>query len=71
MEAAGISGTDRHLYPGECPCTPPLTLGREFSRNITATGDGVSMHLDLRDTCDPPGKIELYLPGEHLLRQKS
>ena len=31
IEAAGICGTDRHLFKGEFPCTPPVTLGHEFS----------------------------------------
>ena len=31
VEAAGICGTDRHLFKGEFPSTPPVTLGHEFA----------------------------------------
>ena len=53
VEAAGICGTDRHLFQGEFPCTPPVTLGHEFSGIITATGPSVSLPVGLRVTCDP------------------
>ena len=53
VEAAGICGTDRHLFRGEFPCTPPVTLGHEFSGIITATGPGVDLPPGLRVTCDP------------------
>ena len=53
IEAAGICGTDRHLYNGEFPCIPPVTLGHEFSGVITATGHGVTLPLGARATCDP------------------
>lgn len=53
VEAAGICGTDRHLFLGEFPCTPPVTLGHEFSGLITATGPGVNLPLGQRVTCDP------------------
>ena len=53
VEAAGICGTDRHLFHGEFPCTPPVTLGHEFSGIVTATGAGVTLPLGLRVTCDP------------------
>ena len=53
VEAAGICGTDRHLFEGEFPCTPPVTLGHEFSGIVTATGAGVTLPLGLRVTCDP------------------
>ena len=36
VESAGICGTDRHLYKGEFPCTPPVTLGHEFSGIVLA-----------------------------------
>ena len=53
IEAAGICGTDRHLFLGEFPSTPPVTLGHEFSGIITATGAGVTLAPGTRVTCDP------------------
>lgn len=53
VEAAGLCGTDRHLYKGEFPCQPPVTLGHEFSGIITARGAGVTLPLGARVTCDP------------------
>ena len=54
IEAAGICGTDRHLYRGEFPCTPPVTLGHEFSGLVTALGAGVTgLAIGTRVTCDP------------------
>ena len=53
VEAAGICGTDRHLFHGEFPCRPPVTLGHEFSGLVTAVGAGVTMSLGTRVTCDP------------------
>ncbi len=53
VEAAGICGTDRHLFKGEFPCTPPVTLGHEFSGIVTALGPGVTVPLGSRVTCDP------------------
>ena len=49
VEAAGICGTDRHLYMGEFPSAPPVTLGHEFS-GIVVAGD---LPLGSRVTCDP------------------
>ncbi len=54
VEAAGICGTDRHLFKGEFPCTPPVTLGHEFSGIVTALGKDVAgINLGMRVTCDP------------------
>jgi L-iditol 2-dehydrogenase len=54
IEAAGICGTDRHLFKGEFPCTPPVTLGHEFSGIVVALGAGVtSPAIGTRVTCDP------------------
>jgi L-iditol 2-dehydrogenase len=41
VEAAGICGTDRHLFHGEFPCHPPVTLGHEFSGIVDAVGSNV------------------------------
>jgi L-iditol 2-dehydrogenase len=49
VEAAGICGTDRHLYLGEFPSAPPVTLGHEFS-GIVVAGD---LPAGTRVTCDP------------------
>jgi L-iditol 2-dehydrogenase len=49
VEAAGICGTDRHLYLGEFPSAPPVTLGHEFS-GIVVAGD---LPPGTRVTCDP------------------
>lgn len=41
IEACGICGTDRHLYLGEFPSTPPVTLGHEFAGIVEACGPEV------------------------------
>lgn len=51
--AAGICGTDRHLYHGTFPCKPPVTLGHEFSGIVVATGPEVTMPIGTLVTCDP------------------
>lgn len=51
--AAGICGTDRHLFKGEFPCLPPVTLGHEFCGEVVAVGDGVTLPLGTRIACDP------------------
>ena len=43
IEAAGICGTDRHLYKGEFPCAPPVTLGHEFCGIVVGRGAGVDV----------------------------
>jgi NADPH:quinone reductase-like Zn-dependent oxidoreductase len=43
VEAAGICGTDRHLYLGEFPSTPGKTLGHEFSGIVVGRGKGVEI----------------------------
>ncbi|MFT3973980.1 MAG: zinc-dependent alcohol dehydrogenase family protein [Amaricoccus sp.] len=53
IAAAGICGTDRHLYLGEFPSEPPVTLGHEFSGTVAAVGAGVSMALGTPVACDP------------------
>ena len=42
VEACGVCGTDRHLFHGEFPCTPPVTPGHEFSGIVEAIGTSVS-----------------------------
>lgn len=53
IETAGICGTDRHLFKGEFPCVPPVTLGHEFSGLVTTCGAGVNLTPGTRITCDP------------------
>ncbi len=53
VEAAGICGTDRHLFKGEFPCAPPVTLGHEFAGEVIGCGEGVTLPLGTRITCDP------------------
>lgn len=54
IEACGVCGTDRHLFHGEFPCTPPVTLGHEFSGIVEAIGTGVSgFSVGDRVTGDP------------------
>ncbi|WP_348527095.1 alcohol dehydrogenase catalytic domain-containing protein, partial [Mesorhizobium sp.] len=54
IEACGVCGTDRHLFHGEFPCTPPVTLGHEFSGIVEAVGAAVSgIAIGDRVTGDP------------------
>lgn len=53
VEAAGICGTDRHLFKGEFPSKPPVTLGHEFCGIVVARGAGVTLAEGTRVTCDP------------------
>lgn len=52
VEAAGICGTDRHLFKGEFPSTPGTVLGHEFSGLIVDAGDS-DLAVGTRVTCDP------------------
>lgn len=66
VEAAGICGTDRHLYKGEYPCTPPVTLGHEFCGIVVGRGEGVTLAEGARVVCDPNtwcGRCEACLRG--------
>ncbi|RUY99931.1 iditol 2-dehydrogenase [Mesorhizobium sp. M7A.F.Ca.CA.001.12.2.1] len=54
IEACGVCGTDRHLFHGEFPCTPPVTPGHEFSGIVEAIGTSVSgFAIGDRVTGDP------------------
>ena len=52
VEAAGICGTDRHLFKGEFPSVPGKVLGHEFSGLIVDAGD-TTFKTGQRVTCDP------------------
>jgi threonine dehydrogenase-like Zn-dependent dehydrogenase len=54
IEACGICGTDRHLFLGEFPAAPPVTLGHEFSGIVEAVGVATQgFAIGMRVTCDP------------------
>lgn len=53
VEAAGICGTDRHLYKGEFPCRPPVTLGHEFAGRVIGNGPGSAIPEGTLVACDP------------------
>ncbi len=52
VEAAGICGTDRHLYKGEFPSVANTILGHEFSGIVTDAGNS-GIPTGTRVTCDP------------------
>lgn len=42
VEAAGICGTDVHIYLDEFVTTPPVTIGHEFAGRVVEIGTGVA-----------------------------
>jgi L-iditol 2-dehydrogenase len=42
VKAAGICGTDLHIYEGEYPCRPPVILGHECAGEIVEIGADVT-----------------------------
>ena len=42
VTAAGLCGTDAHIYHDEYPCRPPVILGHEVAGKIVDVGSGVS-----------------------------
>ena len=42
VRAAGICGTDLHIYHDECLTQPPVLLGHELAGEIAAIGEGVT-----------------------------
>src|SRR5215210_5352125 len=42
VRAAGICGTDLHIYHDEYPTQPPVVLGHELAGEVVAIGDGVT-----------------------------
>lgn len=42
VRAAGIRGTDLHIYHDEFPTQPPVVLGHELAGEVAAVGDGVT-----------------------------
>jgi L-iditol 2-dehydrogenase len=41
VHAAGICGTDLHIWLGEYPSVPPVTMGHEVCGTVAELGDGV------------------------------
>ena len=41
VEAAGVCGSDLHIYHGRHPVEPGFTIGHEFVGTVIAAGDGV------------------------------
>lgn len=52
VEAAGICGTDRHLFKGEFPSVAGTTLGHEFCGIVVDAGTS-GLSIGTRVTCDP------------------
>ena len=44
VKAAGICGTDIHIYYDEFPTAPPVILGHELAGVVAEVGDGLSRH---------------------------
>lgn len=54
VEAAGICGSDRHMFRGEYPTALPVTLGHEFCGIVEGAGKGVAVvRVGDRITADP------------------
>lgn len=43
VKAAGVCGTDLHIYQNEFPHNPPVVLGHELSGVVAALGEGASL----------------------------
>ncbi|GAA0706326.1 zinc-dependent alcohol dehydrogenase family protein [Paraclostridium ghonii] len=58
--ACGVCGTDVHIYEGDegaAACTPPTTLGHEFSGIVEAIGEGVTNIKVGEKVCVDPNNI--------------
>ena len=54
VEAAGVCGSDRHMFRGEYPTALPVTLGHEFCGIVEALGEGAGrIPVGARVTIDP------------------
>lgn len=53
IKACGVCGTDAALYRGEYPGDVPVVIGHEFSGEVEAVGEGVSLRPGQRVTVDP------------------
>jgi L-iditol 2-dehydrogenase len=50
VRAAGVCGTDIHIYYDEFPTAPPVVMGHEFAGIVAEVGDGVT-------TCHPGDRV--------------
>lgn len=50
VKAAGVCGTDLHIYHDEYPSDPPVILGHEVAGIVAEVGEGVS-------TCQPGDRV--------------
>ncbi|MFQ6075682.1 MAG: alcohol dehydrogenase catalytic domain-containing protein, partial [Candidatus Bathyarchaeia archaeon] len=58
VKAAGICGTDIHIYHDEFPYNPPVVLGHEFCGLIAEVGENVTgWEPGDRVTCETAGEI--------------
>ena len=67
--AAGICGTDVHIYYDQFPSYPPVVLGHEFAGVVEAVGPAVTkVQIGERVTCEPHtkfcGKCDLCRAGK-------
>ena len=44
VAAAGVCGTDLHIWHGEYDCVPPVTMGHEVCGTVAELGEGVEDH---------------------------
>ena len=42
VQAAGVCGTDLHIYHDEYPSSPPVIMGHEVAGIVAEVGEGVS-----------------------------
>lgn len=52
VKAAGICGTDLHIYMDEFRVNPPVVLGHEIAGEVAAVGDGVDIEPGARVTTE-------------------
>ena len=69
VRAAGICGTDLHIWHDEFKSTPPVVLGHEVSGEVAAVGDGVE-RVRPRGSCHD-GDLLLHLRHLSLLPRRA